>query len=509
MRFDISALPTEAHTGLQWFQIMADAAPVMIWMSGLDKRTFYFNKPWLEFTGRTLEQEPGIGWSEVLHPDDVERCLTTYATAFDARVSFELECRQRRCDGEWRTVLGRGKPMYGPNGEFLGYIGSCIDVTERRRAEDFRERLLVAAIRDFAIYWLTPEGRVASWNAGAERLKGYRAEEIVGQHFGRFFPEEDVQLGKPDALLRVAAAEGRAETQGWRVRKDQSRFWADVVVTAIRDASGQLQGFAKVTRDVTERKQLEDEILRRAQQLASLSAEHMEIVGRVERLREQRHEIERQRLLDDERKRIARDLHDGVEQAFFGIGLAVSAARAELSDGEAGGRLQTALAQITELAMDGVDRLHEAISAVDHAEVAGRRLVPSLSRLAVEFRQRTGVEADVVVTGAKRRLPTIVAETLYASALEALWNVERHSNARTVVLGLHIDRREVTLSVQDDGAGAPSVPIQRHASETRFFGLHNVGQRVLGLKGSLDAGPNPDGGFSVRTRLPLGDDSAA
>jgi PAS domain S-box-containing protein len=509
MQFDTSALPTEACAALQWFQVMADTVPAMIWMSGPDKRILHFNKAWLEFTGHTLEQELRSDWSVVLHPDDLERFLKAYATAFDARVSFELECRPRRCDGEWRTVLARGNPMQAPDGVFLGYIGTCIDVTERRQVQDVRERPLVEGIKDYAIYWLTPEGCVATWNSGAERLKGYRADEIIGQHFSRFFPTEDVRSGKPDALLRLAATEGRAEDQGWRVRKDKSRFWADVVVTAIRDESRQLQGFAMVTRDVTERKKLEDEILHRAQELARLSSEQLEVVGRIERLREERDEIERQRLLDDERKRIARDLHDGVEQAFFGIGLAASSARAELPVCEAGGRLQTALERVNELTIDGVNRLHAAIFALNDANVAGRRLVPSLSRLAVEFRQRTGIEADVVVTGANGGLPTAVAETLYAAALEALSNVERHSNARAVVLGLHIGRREVTLSVQDDGVGAPSVSIHALPGGARFFGLHNLGERVLGLNGSLDAGPSPDGGFLVRTRLPLEDDSAA
>src|SRR5215472_10809776 len=100
MIVDMCAPPSEAQAALEWFQIMADAAPVMIWMSGIDKRSFYFNRPWLDFTGRTLEDEIGTGWSEVLHPEDVSRCLTTYSRAFDARETFEMECRQRRHDGE-------------------------------------------------------------------------------------------------------------------------------------------------------------------------------------------------------------------------------------------------------------------------------------------------------------------------------------------------------------------------------------------------------------------------
>jgi PAS domain S-box-containing protein len=134
-------------------------------------------------------------------------------------------------------------------------------------------RLLVDSVRDYAIYMLDVEGYVISWNAGAERLKGYRAEEIIGQHFSRFYPPEDVQRGRPEQELRVAAAEGRAEDQSWRVRKDGSRFWAYVVVSAMYDPSGKLCGFAKVTRDLSESKQAEDALKEYATRLEQSNRE--------------------------------------------------------------------------------------------------------------------------------------------------------------------------------------------------------------------------------------------
>ncbi len=145
-------------------------------------------------------------------------------------------------------------------------------------SEDYY-RLMVESVRDYGILMLDPEGKVMTWNAGAERIKGYTAEEIIGQHFSRFYPAEEVQRGKPAMELRVAAAEGRFEDEGWRLRKDGSRFWANDVVTALRDREGRLIGFAKVTRDFTERKQLEEErskifnVRDIVAQLASVSAE--------------------------------------------------------------------------------------------------------------------------------------------------------------------------------------------------------------------------------------------
>ncbi|HLM60790.1 MAG TPA: PAS domain S-box protein, partial [Pyrinomonadaceae bacterium] len=117
------------------FRYVADAAPVLIWLSDTTKKCVWFNKPWLDFTGRTMERESGDGWAEGVHPEDLNRCLETYNRAFDARQNFSMEYRLRRHDGEYRWLLDNGVPRFSPNGDFLGYIGSCIDITGRRKAE--------------------------------------------------------------------------------------------------------------------------------------------------------------------------------------------------------------------------------------------------------------------------------------------------------------------------------------------------------------------------------------
>jgi len=127
-------------------------------------------------------------------------------------------------------------------------------------------RLLVSRVRDYAIFMLDPDGRVVTWNAGAERIKGYAADDIIGRHFSVFYPEEEARSGKPQWELVVAAAEGRCELEGIRVRKDGTTFWANVVITALRDESGRLRGYAKVTRDISQQK--EEERLRLEQQRA-------------------------------------------------------------------------------------------------------------------------------------------------------------------------------------------------------------------------------------------------
>lgn len=123
------------------FRVMADVAPVMIWMAGLDKLCNFFNQPWLDFTGRTMAQEMGNGWAEGVHPGDLNRCLEIYISSFDKHVDFRMEYRLRRRDGEYRWILDTGRPIFGVDGSFNGFIGSCIDITDLKRVEENNLRL--------------------------------------------------------------------------------------------------------------------------------------------------------------------------------------------------------------------------------------------------------------------------------------------------------------------------------------------------------------------------------
>jgi PAS domain S-box-containing protein len=169
-------------------------------------------------------------------------------------------------EGVWLSVTGA--PLRDHTGAVRGGVVVCRDVTERKRAEekvrDATERmsLLLENATDYALIMLDPEGRVIGWNAGAERIKGYRAPEILGKHISCFYPAEDVERGWPGTELQRAKEDGRFEDEGWRVRKDGSRFWANVVLTALRTPSGQLKGFVKLTRDRTERRRAEEAMRR-------------------------------------------------------------------------------------------------------------------------------------------------------------------------------------------------------------------------------------------------------
>ena len=183
-----------------------------------------------------------------------------------------------RKDGSrfWANVVITA--LWDEDRKLVGFAKVTRDLTDRRRAEEqLREseerfRLLVQGVKDYAIFMLDPQGCVASWNEGAQRIKGYTADEIIGRHFSTFYPIEDVAAGKPPWELEVAIRDGKYEEEGWRVRKDGSFFWANVLITPVWDATGQLVGFTKVTRDLTERRAAQERAIADARRIAAIEA---------------------------------------------------------------------------------------------------------------------------------------------------------------------------------------------------------------------------------------------
>ncbi len=224
---------------------------------------------------------------------------------------FEEEEWRLRKDGSifWANV--KLSALYAAPGEPYGFLEIAYDFTQRRQAEqtlresEGRFRQLVEGARDYAIFLLDASGRVTTWNEGAQRIKGYAVHEILGEHFSRFYPEEAVRNGWPDKELRMAAEAGSFEDEGWRVRKDGSLFWANVIITALRSADGTLRGFSKITRDLSERRKAE-EVLRDA---------HRELERRVaDRTADLTRLNETLRCEVDRRVRLEADLRDRVKQ---------------------------------------------------------------------------------------------------------------------------------------------------------------------------------------------------
>ena len=198
---------------------------------------------------------------------------------------FQTEGWRVRKDGTrfWASIVITA--LHATDGAFIGFGKIVRDMTDQRQAHEAvieserRFRLLVQGVTDYSIFMLSPEGYVTNWNLGAARIKGYEASEVIGTHFRRFYTPEDAAQGRPELGLQTAAEEGRFETEGWRVRKDGSLFWANVVIDAIRDEDGKLIGFAKITRDVTERKVAQKKL--EEARAALLQSQKMESLGRL------------------------------------------------------------------------------------------------------------------------------------------------------------------------------------------------------------------------------------
>ncbi len=266
-----------AHDAEVSFRLLVESVKdYAIFMLDPEGRVVTWNRGAEAIKGYRAKEIVGRHFSRFYPPEDIEarkpeRALEAATTGG----RFEDEGWRVRKDGSrfWASVVITA--VRDGHGKLHGFVKVTRDLSERRRVEEKlrrseeRSRQLVDSVKDYAILLLDTEGRVISWNAGAQRIKGYRSEEILGEDFSRFFTPEDVAAGVPAYHLKQAASAGQYEDEGWRVRKDGSRFWANSVLTAVRDEQGTLTGFAKVTRDLTERRRT-DEALRAAEEYARL-----------------------------------------------------------------------------------------------------------------------------------------------------------------------------------------------------------------------------------------------
>lgn len=256
------------------FRRMADDAPVMIWVTDPDGVCTYLSKSWFELTGQTPETGLGFGWVNATHPDDQKMVHDAFVAANAARAPFHVEYRLRRADGDYGWFIDAATPRFDANGAYLGYIGSVVDITERRRIEQERQeheerfRTLVEQVEDYAIFMIDREGRPTSWNEGVRRVLGFDEEEFIGQNIDSIFTPEDLADDIPDRELTQAAATGRSNNDRWMRRKDGTRFYATGVTNSLKDGRDRLLGYMKVMRDQTERKQMEDELRRVAADLS-------------------------------------------------------------------------------------------------------------------------------------------------------------------------------------------------------------------------------------------------
>jgi two-component system sensor kinase FixL len=259
------------------FRLLVDAAPVLIWISGTDKRCTHFNRPWLEFTGRTLEQELGDGWTEGVHPEDLQRCWDTYVRAFDAREPFSMDYRLRRHDGEYRFVLDNGAPLFGADQCFAGYIGSCIDITERRQHRELlkQEGAFLRQVLDITpnlIFAKDRQGRFTLANQAVANIYGTTIDALIGKtdaDFNRNVEEVELfrrmDLEVMDTLQERFIAEEHVTDAAGKGR------WLQTVKRPILDKDGTANQVLGSATDITARKHAELELAQQRNELAHLA----------------------------------------------------------------------------------------------------------------------------------------------------------------------------------------------------------------------------------------------
>ncbi len=269
------------------FRLLVDAiTDYAIYMLSPEGYVTSWNSGAQRFKGYRASEIIGQHFSRFYLDADREAGLPARALSIATNEGrFEGEGWRQRKDGTrfWAHVII--DPIRHSSGELIGFAKITRDLTERKAAENALKRseeqfrLLVQGVSDYAIYMLDPEGNVTSWNAGAERIKGYRSQEIIGRHFSTFYTDEDRLNGLPEQALATASRDGRFEREGWRQRKDGSRFWASIVIDAIRDDFGDIIGFAKITRDITEKMETQRALEQTREEL--FQAQKMEAIGQL------------------------------------------------------------------------------------------------------------------------------------------------------------------------------------------------------------------------------------
>jgi PAS domain S-box-containing protein len=351
-------------------------------------------------------------------------------------------------------------------------LGTALGHTQDSSSKDDLFRRLVDSIKDYAIFVLSPEGEVLTWNLGAEALMGYSKHEILGTHCSKFYLPEAVQSGLPAEELAIAEKEGRFANECWHSRKDGSTFWACVVITPLRGSTGELCGFAKVTQDITERREAAERITNLNLELQRLSAEVLQVQ-------------------DDERRRIARELHDDLGQQLLAIKMFVD----KTKNDEA--------IELADLALSWVRNLAYLLHPPLLDEVG---LTAALNWFVDGLAQRSNIRVELKIQpNTFPRLGTDIETAIFRIVQESLTNVFRHSNSDRATVELEKENEQVTVRIRDYGKGLPDTG---EPTESKVIGVGIAGmrERIRQFGGQLKVS-RCEPGTMVAASMPLPTDA--
>jgi PAS domain S-box-containing protein len=463
------------HEAEEHFRDLADKVPVMIWMSGMDGLSTYNNQRWLEFTGRSFQEQLGKGWADGVHHEDRQQCMEVYKHAFDRREPFQIEYRLRRHDGEYRWVLGSGVPRFNADGSFAGYMGSAIDVTELKRAmttlQESEDRFRLVANTAPVLIWMSGVDKLCIYfNQPWLDFTGRSLEAELGNGWAEGIHPEDLER----CLDTYTKAFDRHESFQieYRLRRHDGKYRSILDSGVPRfNADGSFAGYIGSCIDITEQKLAKE----------ALSTVNQKLI--------QAHE--------EERAEIARELHDDINQrlALLAISLEKVQHNPRSSKAEITKDIAEAVKQVQDLGSDVQALSHHLHSS--KLEYLG--LAAAAAGFCREVSNRQEVEIDFHSENIPKDLPKEASLCLFRVLQEAIQNATKHSGSRHFEVSLSGGSSEVELTVRDFGIGFDP----EEAMKGRGLGLTSISERLKLVNGNLSIDSQPQHGTTLLARVPL------
>jgi PAS domain S-box-containing protein len=440
-----------------------------------------------------------------VHPEDAERSIASWRSSFAKGEVFDAEYRLRGADGNYRWFLGRNVPLRA-DGNVLSWFGTATDINDFKQAQaklgeaEEKFRLLVDGARDYAMFLLDPSNTITFWSTGAERVFGWTADEAIGHGGDMIFIPEDIAKGAVEKEIDTAMSEGRAADRRFHVRKDGSRFWTDGVMMRLDHPSGELRGFAKVARDASDQREVED-ALRHArdemeQRVVERTRDLLTTNNELEQTMKQRQQLEKELLeiSEREKRRIGEDLHDGVCQELTATALFLkSSAKSVQAESAAAAEM---LNESAEIVNRNVGMTRDLARGLQPADLKGAGLKDALRALAAQACENTTVQCHFKAARGIRVTDDNAALHLYRVAQEAVTNAIKHARAKHIMIALDKNEEHICVSVQDDGKGFS--PTRR----SKGLGLHIMRYRANALGGELKIERRKTGGMDITCVIP-------